>query len=302
MNNANVIFEVEILNKLAYLKNDNISKAMKLIAENGQYHLFKDNEDFKAYIAKIVTYSLFYENGIDNDTINTDPKEWVVEPSSVQGASNFYSIQYDKEKEIKQLIIATGIKDSDNSPLYLLFSENRNPDKQPWYFNRIINYVGYIKNKPKCITDSINTNVLKELNDIKENIIDFTHILSEKDETKGLLRLPEKFQVLSERESKCALNGIIHLSIIKQKQNIKSTIRYDKTKERIVFNHYLPLDFSAYDGNKYELYACIREIKGPNTTAIEIPTILTYEQVYSQLLEKPKIDHWTYALCKFGKK
>ena len=126
MNNTNVIFEVEILNKLAFLKPENISKAMELIAEYDQYPLFKDNQDFVTYIAKIVTYSLFYENGIDNDTIKTDPKEWVVEPNSVQGASNFYSIQYDKKKKIKQLIIATGIKDSDNSPLYLLFSENRN--------------------------------------------------------------------------------------------------------------------------------------------------------------------------------
>lgn len=301
MGNTNEIFEVAVLEKLAFLKAECINYAMKSIAEYGQYHLFKDDKDFKTYIAKIVTYSLFYENGIDNDTINTDPKEWVVEPSSVQGASNFYSIQYDKKKE-KQLIIATGIKDSDNSPLYLLFSKNRNLNGQPWFFNCITNYVGHIKNEPKCITDSINTNALKGLNDIKENMIDFTHILSKKDETKGLFRLPKKFQELSEREYRSAINSIIHLSINKQKQNIKSTMRYDNTKERIVFNHYLPLDFSAYDGNKYELYAAIREKKGPNTTTIEIPSILTYKQVYSQLLEKPKIDHWTYALCQFGEK
>lgn len=91
---------------------------------------------------------------------------------------------------------------------------------------------------------------------------------------------------------------IIKNSIDTQKQNIKSTIRYDKNIEQIVSCHYLPLDFSSYGGTNHELYACLRKAGGPGNR-IEIPSILTYDQVYSQLLEKPKIDHWTYALCKF---
>jgi hypothetical protein len=228
--------------------------------------------------------------------IEDDPKNWTIGPDRTQGASDYYSIQRVKEKE--QIIIATGVKNSNNKPYYLIFSRNRNHNQQPWFFEKITTCTNYINNKPICITDSIKIDDLVKLETINTESIDFDHIFSTKNEEKGIFRFPMKFQKLSYDIRTSRLSEIIENSFNSQKQNIKSTIRYDKEINQIVFCHYLPLDFSGCGGTKHELYACLRKIEGPGNR-FEIPTILPYHMVYSQLLEKPKIDHWTYALCKF---
>ena len=288
------IFEVEASKKWAFFHNKRIKSAKKVILQNTQCPLFKEDINVLTYIAKIVIYSLSYENGIA-DIINVEPKDWTTEPNYVQSASNFYSIQEDN-KGSKQIIIATSIKDSNNNPFYLIFSENEDNYDQPWRFDKITTCTNHIMNEPKCLTDYIKADIIENSIDIDTSTIDWEHILSDKEESKGIYRFPVVFQNLKDHRS--PLFWIIKDSIETQKQNIKSTIRYDKNIGQIVSCHYLPLDFSSYGGNNYELYACLRKAEGPGNKFV-IPTILTYDMVYSQLLEKPKIDHWTYALCKF---
>lgn len=287
------IFEVDAFNKWAFIHNDKIEEAKKVIVPNTQCPLFKKNINVKTYIAKIVIYSLSYENGIEA-IINEEPKKWTMEPNYVHSASDFYSIQGNKGN--KQIIIATSIKDSNNNPFYLIFSENEDKYNQPWRFDKITTCTNHIMNEPKCLTDYIKADIIENSIDIDTSTIDSEHILSDKEESKGIYRFPVVFQNLEKHRN--LLFMIITNSIKTQKQNIKSTIRYEKNIGQIVSCHYLPLDFSSYGGNNYELYACLRKAEGPGNKFV-IPTILTYDMVYSQLLEKPKIDHWTYALCKF---
>ena len=283
------IFEVKVLDKWAFLEEKKIEYAKKVIAP---YTLFKTNLDVKAYIAKIVIFSLFFNQDI-KEIIKTDPKSWTIEPDCLQTESNFYSIQKINDK--KKIIIATNFKAPDNIPYCLIFSENNRKDKQPWFFNGIRPIK--LENNQVCITDIIkDVGINLESKDIPTSEIAFMHILDVNDEKKGIYRFPTEFQELNDQVSE--LYMIINNSIDTQKQNIKSTIRYDENKNQIVSCHYLPLDFSGCGGTKHELYACLRKIEGPGNR-FEIPTILPYHMVYSQLLEKPKIDHWTYALCKF---
>ena len=295
MSNNGETLEVCLLNKWAVLDDNIITKALENISMCDQCPLFKGKSDFIAYIAKIVIYSLFYENDFESK-IEEEPKDWAVEPHCMNTETDFYSIQMDERG--KQIIIATSIKDSDNNPFYLFFSENTNDEKtQPGFFNKITNCTNHVETKPKCVTDIIKTDKIDNLEYVEERLIDWEHIFSDKDPTKGVFRFPKRFQIENNRRKLFLM--IINEAIGKQKQNIKSTIRYENSVKQILCSHYLPLDFCAFGGNKHELYACVRETKMKGeTTEISIPTILTFKQVYSQLLEKPKIDHWTYALCK----
>lgn len=263
------INELQLLKKWAWINFNIIDDAKKYITQYERYSLLQEKDNFLFYIAKIVIYSLFYEVKISYELLG-QPDKWI----NLENCSDYYSISNEN------IIFNSGLKDFNDCPYYIIFSKN---DKQPWKLEGITTCTNHF-DECKCITTLFTE---KEQNfQFSGSKIDYDHIFKNN-------RLPEKLQERDDRRAR--LSDIIKKAIENNFKNAKKTIRFDGSK--IVQNYFLPLDFEEFGGYNFDLYACIKIIDGPKKS-YQIPTIMTFEMVYSQLLEKPEIDHWTYACCK----